>query len=122
MATCEAMMKSSMKRRMTARMRPLTEKLERSSKVALKGLAGSWIWEGRYVRKEGTRVARRWENVGLGGGARKAMKNSLSNTGDDGVTMMAGNSAFSSTRGRERSVMGRAREASARASGNEVAS
>ena len=32
-----------------------------------------------------------------------AMKNSLSNTGDDGVTMMAGSSAFSSTRGRVRS-------------------
>ena len=33
-----------------------------------------------------------------------AMKNSLSKTGEDGVTMMAGSSAFSSTRGSVRSV------------------
>ena len=37
--------------------------------------------------------------------SRKAMKNSLSKTGDDGVTIMAGRSAFSSTKGLLRSVI-----------------
>ena len=47
---------------------------------------------------EDTRCA----NVGLGGGARNATKNSLSKTGEEGVTIIAGKSAFS---GKVRSVV-----------------
>lgn len=41
---------------------------------------------------------------GEGGGARKAIEKSVSPEGDEGVTMMAGRAAFSSTRGRVRST------------------
>lgn len=89
------------------RTKPRAEVL-RSSKEVLNGVVGSCIWDGRYEcseGSEGTNVVNRCENVGDGGGAMKAMKNSLSpKPGDEGVTMMAGRSAFSSTSGSDRSM------------------
>lgn len=43
----------------------------------------------------------------LGGGARKAMEKSVGLIGEEGVTMIAGSSALSSTRGSETSERGR---------------
>ena len=72
-------------------------------------MAGSWICEGRRVwsagilgrlpHQEDTRSLRE----GFGGGAINAMEKSVSPEGDDGVTMIAGRAAFSSTSGSDRS-------------------
>lgn len=40
----------------------------------------------------------------FGGGAMKAIEKSVGQEGDEGVTMMAGKSDFSSAKGRERSI------------------
>lgn len=87
----------------------LTDQEELSSKLDLKGVGGSLICEGSCGRKEGrvgtfgSRETTRSYRVGFGGGAKNAMAKSVSCDGEDGVTMMAGRSAFSSTRGRVRS-------------------
>ena len=46
----------------------------------------------------------RLKSGGEGGGARNAMEKSVTLDGEEGVTMMAGSSAFSSTIGSARSV------------------
>lgn len=48
-------------------------------------------------------VETRERRGGDGGGARKAMEKSVTPEGEEGVTMMAGSSAFSSTMGKVRS-------------------
>ena len=74
--------------------------------VDFSGEAGSLIWDGRDGRSAeilGTTDDIRSRKVGLAGGAMNAIEKSVSPEGEDGVTMMAGNAAFSSTRGRVRS-------------------
>ena len=79
-------------------------------KSFLKGDVGSWISDGRRRWKLGSRgilgsaADMRSRRVGFGNGARNAMAKSRSPEGDDGVTIIAGSSAFSSTSGRDKSA------------------
>lgn len=71
--------------------------------VVFKGEAGSLICDGREGRRLESMDDSRSETVGLAGGAINAMEKSVSPDGEDGVTIMAGSAAFSSTRGKVRS-------------------
>ena len=56
------------------------------------------------VGGEEMNVVTRSRNVGFGGGLRNAIAKSLSDVGDDGVTIIAGSGDFSSTSGSDRSA------------------
>ena len=79
---------------------------EDASNWLLKGVDGNWICDGKReydFGMLGKRADMRSRKVGFGAAARNAIEKSVSPIGDDGVTMIAGSSAFSSTRGSERS-------------------
>lgn len=59
---------------------------------------------GSFGEREKTRAAR--DGDSWGSGARKAIRKSRAPLGEDGVTMIAGRAALSSTIGFERSVTG----------------
>jgi hypothetical protein len=75
------------------------EGVERKN-VGLTGVIGSSIGEDCL---DVNKFRRRCRSVGLGTGARNAMEKSVMLLGEEGVTMMAGNGLFSSTKGRVRS-------------------
>lgn len=100
------MMKRSRTRRSVERARALTDHVPDavlSPKLVLSGEAGSLICEERRRREERVDASRSGMD-GLGGGAMKAIEKSVSPEGEEGVTMMAGSAAFSSTRGSVRSI------------------
>jgi hypothetical protein len=72
-------------------------------KLALVGVVASEMGclENRDPR--GRYDATRWRNEGLGSAARNAMEKSTELLGELGVTMIAGSSDFSSTKGKVRS-------------------
>lgn len=80
------------------------------SNWVLYGEGGSLIFDGsrsglsdETFGMRDTAAETRSYSVGLCGGARKAIEKSVSPMGEEGVTMMAGRAAFSSTRGSDKS-------------------
>ena len=106
------MMKTRTASRIVMHARPLNDQEGAdSSKSACSGDTGSLISEGKRRWKirgalgtVGMNLDTRSRNVGSGFGAMNAMEKSFSPTGEDGVTMIAGRGAFSSTRGSVKSV------------------
>ena len=103
------MMKTRIAMRMVVLALVLSDHEGEESNSFLYGVGGSWICEGRRgwsadsLGRLGSMEDTRSFSDGFSGGARKAMAKGLSPMGDDGVTMMAGKAAFSSTSGSERS-------------------
>lgn len=90
------------------RVRALTDHVELvcSWNEVFSGEVGNLTCDGR-IERSADRLgnmddSRSWR-VGLGGGAMNAMEKSVSPDGEDGVTMIAGSGAFSSTKGSVRS-------------------
>lgn len=104
----QAMMKMRTAKRTTVRAFALKDHVGEGGASYSFLLIGSWISDGRRRWKEtfGTlarAVETRSRRDGFGGGAKNAMQKSVSPDGEEGVTIMAGNRDFSSTRGRDRS-------------------